>query len=45
MKLFFIIAGMLSVAKHSKVDDDCVSKLNEAFIGSERHWKSIALFA
>lgn len=40
MKLLFIIAGMLSVAKHSKVEDDCVSKLNEAFTGNERYWKS-----
>jgi hypothetical protein len=42
MKLIFILAGMLSIAK---VDDDCASKLNEAFVGSERHWKSIKLFA
>ncbi|CAM4223067.1 hypothetical protein PAAL109150_16450 [Paenibacillus alkaliterrae] len=42
MKLLFIIAGMLSIANHSKVEDDCVSKLNEAFVGNERYWKLTA---
>lgn len=40
MKLLFIIAGMLSVANYSKAEDDCISKLNEAFVGDERYWKS-----
>lgn len=39
MKLLFIIAGMLSVANYNKVDDDCVSKFNEAFVGNEKYWK------
>ncbi len=39
MKLLFIIAGMLSVVNYNKVEDDCVSNLNEAFVGNEQYWK------
>ncbi|WP_263575522.1 hypothetical protein [Paenibacillus vietnamensis] len=41
MKLLFIIVGMLNVANHSKVEDDCMSKFNEAFVGDERYWKQV----
>ncbi|MDQ8737186.1 hypothetical protein [Paenibacillus sp. LHD-38] len=40
MRLLFIIAGMLTVTNYNKVEDDCVSKLNEAFVGNEQYWKS-----
>lgn len=39
MKLLFIIAGMLSVVNYNEVEDDCVSKLNESFVGNEQYWK------
>lgn len=43
MKLIFMIAALLPSAKPSKVEDDCVTRLNEAFVGNERYWKWAAL--
>jgi phosphatidylserine decarboxylase len=45
MKLISIILSLFSTGKHSSVNNDCVSKINEAFVGNERYWKPVGMTA